>query len=78
MRRLAGITVHDGTLAGLYSSMYKLIPTPGEDPTIPLVNVETRQIVASFNKRELAIALGMPDARQCPQCRETVPLVVLA
>lgn len=57
--------------------MFGLLPTPETDPTIPLVDLGTGAVVARFDKKELAIALGTPDAANCPKCR-ALPRVILA
>lgn len=55
---------------------YRLIPTPAEDPTIPLVCLAPpNRIVAQFNKLELAMVLGH-DSAKCSECRG--PQLVIA
>lgn len=53
---------------------FKLMRTPAEDPTIPLVCLEPpHRVACRFNKRELAMVIGH-DTVRCPQCR-TIQLV---
>lgn len=51
---------------------FGLVPTPESDLTICLVNLATGYAVARFDKRELAIAIGTPDAANCRQCRKGI------
>lgn len=56
---------------------FRLMPTPESVLTIPLVNTQTGQLVCTFDKRELAIALGTPELKDCPAC-DAAPRIVLA
>jgi hypothetical protein len=54
---------------------YKLMPTPAEDRTIPLVCLlPPHRIVAQFNKVELAMVIGH-DSSKCLRCKPRIVLV---